>query len=344
MIFLSSDYLEGCHPAILERLKQTNDEQTVGYGQDPYCNKAASRLREIFGCPDADVHFLIGGTQTNTVVISSILHPYQGVICPQYGHINQHEAGAVEATGHKVIPLESHDGKVLPAQISVTSALQMDDEHNVMPGMVCLSEATELGTVYNLAELRDIYHTCRQLGLYLYIDGARLGYGLASSLNDMKPSDIAKYCDIFTVGGTKQGALFGEAVIIMNPALKSGFRRSMKQRGAMLAKGRLLGIQFLTLFEDGLYFSLARKAVDQAMHILDALKKHNIPQLSNSSTNQLFPVFTDRQSAELEKDFVLSAWERTDGSHTAFRLSTSWATPDSNVDAFINALDKISTD
>lgn len=342
MINLSSDYLEGCHPSILKRLAEINEEQTPGYGLDPYCEEAAGAIRKVFGCPESDVHFLVGGTQTNEIVISSVLRPYEGVICAASGHINVHETGAVEATGHKVIALPHREGKITSAQISVAMALQGDDEHTVRPGMVYISMATELGTVYSLTELKDLYITCRQAGLYLYIDGARLGYALSSPICDLQPADIARYSDVFTVGGTKQGALFGEAVVITNPDLKKNFRYMMKRGGAMLAKGRLLGVQFAELMKDGLYFTLSKKAVEQAMQIRDVLlNEKNLPVLADSSTNQLFPIFTDDQLEALEEEFILSVWERVDESHTAFRVTTSWCTPQSHVDAFISALRKL---
>lgn len=341
MIRLSCDYHEGCHPKVLERLVETNLEQTVGYGMDPYCREAAEAIRKTFGCPEAAVHFLVGGTQANTTVIASALRPYEGVLCAHTGHINTHETGAVEASGHKCLALPGRDGRITASQVSVAAALQADDEHTVRPGMVYVSQSTELGTVYNLAQLTDLYYTCRQHGLYLFVDGARLGYALAAPTGDLKPEDIAKYCDVFTVGGTKAGALFGEAVVIVNPELQPRFRYMMKQRGGMLAKGRLLGLQFSALMEDGLYFAIARKAVEQAMRIRQALLAHGVPLLVDSPTNQLFPIFSDDQAELLEDDFDLSFFERMDESHAALRVCTSWATPDEAVDAFIAAVERL---
>jgi len=338
MIKLNCDYLEGCHPAILERLAQTNMEQTTGYGVDPYCQRAAERIREAFSCPEAAVHFLVGGTQANTTVIASALRPYEGVLCASTGHINTHETGAIESTGHKCLALPHKDGRISASQVSVATALQADDEHTVKPGMVYISLSTELGTIYNLAQLKDLYHTCRQHGLYLFIDGARLGYALSSPVNDLTCADIAKYCDVFTVGGTKQGMLFGEAVVITNPELNRNFRYMIKQRGGMLAKGRLLGLQFDVMFEDGLYFTLAKKAVDQAMRVREALLAKKIPLFMDSPTNQIFPILTDDQAEQLEDEFELAVWERVDESHVALRLCTSWATPDAYIDAFIAAV------
>ncbi len=341
MINLSSDYLEGCHPSILQKLAEINDRQLPGYGQDPCCEEAAADIRRVFECPDADVHFLVGGTQANAVVISSILRPYEGVLCASTGHINVHETGAIEATGHKVLPLSEKDGRISSAQISVAVALQGDDEHTVRPGMVYISQSTELGTVYNLTELKDLSMTCRQNGIYLYVDGARLGYALASPVNELERGDLAKYADVFTVGGTKQGALFGEAVVIVNPELKRNFRYMMKRSGALLAKGRLIGVQFSALLKDDLYFTLAKRAVDQAMRIREALLAKNLPMLVDSPTNQLFPILDDEQLEALEENFIFSPWERVDEAHTAVRVCTSWCTPEEHVAALIAAIGKL---
>ncbi len=348
----ASDYLEGCHPALLKRLAETNEEQTPGYGLDPYCALAADEVRRVFACPQADVHFLVGGTQANATVLSAILRPYEGVLCAATGHINVHETGAVEATGHKVLPLEPRDGKISSAQISQAVALQGDDEHIVKPGAVYISLSTELGTVYSLSELKELHSTCRRNGLFLYVDGARLGYALCSPANDLGIADLARYADVFTVGGTKQGALFGEAVVICHPDLKRNFRYMMQRSGAMLAKGRLLGIQFAELLRplkacsgvdprDNLYFTLAEKAVAQAMRIRDALMESKIPLQVDAPTNQLFPILTDGQLKALEKDFVFSPWERIDESRTVIRICTSWCTPDSAVDALIAAIERL---
>ena len=338
MIRLSCDYHEGCHPKVLERLVETNLEQTVGYGMDPYCAEAAEAIRKAFDCPEAAVHFLVGGTQANTTVIASALRPYEGVLCAHTGHINTHETGAIESSGHKCLALPGKEGRITASQVSVATALQADDEHTVRPGMVYISLSTELGTVYNLSQLTDLYYTCRQHGLYLFIDGARLGYALAAPTGDLTAADIAKFCDVFTVGGTKVGALFGEAVVIVNPELNTRFRYMIKQRGGMLAKGRLLGVQFSALMRDGLYFEIGKKAVDQAMRIRSALLEKNIPLLVDSPTNQIFPIFSDEQAEALEDDFDLSFFERIDESHVALRVCTSWATPDAYVDQFIAAV------
>ena len=313
----------------------------MGYVLDPYCAEAADAIRLTFDCKDAAVHFLVGGTQANTTVIAAALRPWQGVLCASTGHINVHETGAIEASGHKCMALPAKDGRISAPQISVACALQADDEHTVKPGMVYISFPTEVGTLYNLAQLKDLYYTCRQLGLYLFIDGARMGYGLASPVNDVTREDIARYCDVFTVGGTKVGALFGEAVVIVNPELNKDFRYMIKQHGGMLAKGRLLGLQFAELMRDGLYFSIAQKAVDQAMRIRDTFLKKGIPFFVDAPTNQLFPILTDDQQEQLEDDFDIAVWERLDEKGAAMRVCTSWATPDSSVDAFIAAVEKL---
>ena len=337
MIRLNCDYLEGCHPAILRKLTETNLEQTVGYGMDPYCEKAAGLIRETFACPEAAVHFLVGGTQANMTVIAAALRPYEGVICAETGHINVHETGAVESTGHKCLALPHKDGRITAAQVADAVAAQGDDEHIVKPGMVYISLSTELGTLYTLEELKALYATCRSLGLYLFIDGARLGYALSAPACDIAPADLAQCCDVFTVGGTKVGALFGEAVVISHPEINRNFRYMIKQKGGMLAKGRLLGVQFAALMEDGLYFTIARKAVEQALRIREALLNKGIPFFIDSPTNQQFPIFTKEQIAALSRQFDLALWGPVDDNHDAMRVCTSWATPDEYVDAFIDA-------
>ena len=341
MIRLNNDYSEGCHPSILLRLNEMNLEQNPGYGTDTHCAEAADAVRKAFACPDADVHFLVGGTQANMTVIAAALRPYEAVLCADTGHINVHETGAVEGTGHKCIALQSRDGRISASQISVAAAMLDDNEHVAKPAMVYISMSTELGTVYNRAQLRDIYLTCQKLGLYLFIDGARLGYALAAPTGDLTAADIAEMCDVFTVGGTKMGALFGEAIVINHPALKKHFRHMMKHQGGLLAKGWLLGVQFSALMADGLYFQLGQKAVKQAMRIRTALLEKGISLHVDSPTNQLFPIFSDEQVEALEEDFALESQERVDESHVALRVCTSWATPERNVTAFIEKINKL---
>lgn len=335
------DYNEGAHPRIMERLMETNFEQTVGYGEDHYCEAARAAVRKAVGREDVDVHFLVGGTQANATVISSILRPYQGVLCATTGHINVHETGAIEHGGHKVLALEAADGLLSAALIrEAVEAHYAEDgpEHTVQPGMVYISFSSEVGTVYSLSQLREISAVCREYGLPLFIDGARMGYGLASEGCDVSLSDIAALADVFYLGGTKQGALFGEAVVIVNDALKKDFRYCIKQNGGMLAKGRLLGIQFLTLFEDGLYFLLSEHAVSQAMRIRDAFESKGFGFLVQSPSNQQFPILDNATMERLSSDFLFSFWQKVDDTHTAVRFCTSWATRPEAVDALIAAL------
>lgn len=341
MIQFQCDYNEGAHPRILERLMQTNFEQTVGYGEDHYCAMARVLVQKACGRPDADVHFLVGGTQANATVISSILRPHQGVLCVRSGHINVHETGAIEHSGHKVLALEGANG-LLSAE-SVRKAMEdhlAEDgpEHTVQPGMVYISFSTEVGTVYTLSQLQELSAVCREYGLPLFIDGARMGYGLASEGCDVTLNDIARLADVFYIGGTKQGALFGEAVVIVNESLKKDFRYFIKQNGGMLAKGRFLGIQFMTLFEDGLYFELSEHAVAQAMRIRDAFASKGYRFLVDSPTNQQFPILPDSEMERLSADFKFSVWQKIDESHTAVRFCTSWATKAEAVDALIAAI------
>ena len=341
MIQFQCDYSEGAHPRILERMMQTNFEQTVGYGEDHYCEMARVLVEKACGRPDADVHFLVGGTQANATVISSVLRPHQGVLCVRSGHINVHETGAIEHSGHKVLALEGTNG-LLSAE-SVRKAMEdhlAEDgpEHTVQPGMVYISFSTEVGTVYTLSQLQELSAVCREYGLPLFIDGARMGYGLASEGCDVTLNDIARLADVFYIGGTKQGALFGEAVVIVNESLKKDFRYFIKQNGGMLAKGRLLGIQFMTLFEDGLYFELSEHAVAQAMRIRDAFASKGYRFLVDSPTNQQFPILPNSEMDRLSADFKFSVWQKIDESHTAVRFCTSWATKAEAVDALLAAI------
>lgn len=338
MIYFNSDYTEGAHPAILERLVGTNMEQTAGYGEDIYCRRAAERIREACGAPEAAVHFLMGGTQTNVTVIASALKHYQGVITAATGHIHVHETGALEACGHKCLVLESEDGKLSAGAIaSYVQAHYADEssEHMVQPKMVYLSNPTEMGTIYRKAELEAIYRVCREYHLYLFVDGARLGYGLMCRENDLTLSDIAQNTDVFSIGGTKVGALFGEAVVITNDALGEDFRYNIKQRGGMLAKGRLLGIQFLTLFEEDLYFKIAGHAARLAEKLKDGLTEMGISFLVDSPSNQQFPILPDTVLKGLRESYVYSDQGRVDELHSAVRFCTCWATKEENVDRLL---------
>lgn len=344
MIQFQCDYNEGAHPLLIQRLCDTNMEQTVGYGEDQYCEEARALIRKACEREDVDVHLLVGGTQTNTTVISHTLRPYQGVLTAVSGHINVHETGAIEATGHKVLAIASEDGKLSASQIEEAMQAHLNEdgpEHMVQPGMVYISFPTEVGTVYNYAELEKISTICRKYSLPLFVDGARLGYGLCSPESDITLPLLAKLADVFYIGGTKVGALFGEAVVITNEALKRDFRYSIKRHGGMLAKGRLLGIQFATLFTDNLYFKIAQHAIDEAMRIKESLKSKGITFLMDSPTNQQFPIFSNAQLEVLTKEFLFSVWQRIDEEHTAVRICTSWATKNENVDKLISAIEQL---
>ena len=337
MLRFECDYAEGCHPSILAALAATNDEQTAGYGVDPHCDRARALIREACEAPGADVHFLVGGTQANTTVIASVLRPHQGVLCASTGHINCHETGAIEATGHKVLPLPSDDGKITAQQIEDAWQAHWNDathEHIVQPGMVYLSHPTENGTTYSLEELTAISEVCRRRGLPLFVDGARLGYGLAAQ-PDLTLPHLARLCDVFYIGGTKVGAFFGEAVVIPNEALKRDFRYFIKQRGGMLAKGRLLGIQYECLMENGLYFDLGRQAVELALRLRAAFEEKGIPLRYDSRTNQQYPILTKEQLARLGEKYAFSFWEQVDDDRAAVRFCTSWHTSPEQVDALI---------
>ena len=344
MIYFHNDYSEGCHAKVLEKLIATNLEQTPGYGEDHYCAEAADMIRKACGREDLAVHFLVGGTQANLTVIAAALRPHQAAVCADSGHINTHETGAVEATGHKVIALPSVAGKITAEQVRNVVEMHRASgsfEHEAQPKLVYLSTPTELGTLYNLTELEALSKTCKELGLYLFVDGARLAYGLAAADNDVTLPDLARLCDVFYIGGTKVGALFGEAVVISNPALKEDFRYLIKQRGGMLAKGRLLGVQFAALFENGLYFELGKNAVRLADQIRDTFDKLGVSYLVPGTTNQLFPILSDSFLNELAKNFMFIDMERIDENHRAVRFCTSWASTQENVDALCNELERI---
>lgn len=335
------DYGEGAHPRVMERLMETNMEQTPGYGEDRFCESAAEKIRKLCEMEDAAVHFLVGGTQTNLTVISSLLRPHQGVIAAATGHINVHETGAIEACGHKVLGVPEKEGKLTADQILQVCQEHWADsshEHIVQPGMVYLSFPTELGTLYSKKELEEISAVCRRQRLPLFIDGARLGYGLMSEKNDISIKELARLCDVFYIGGTKVGALFGEAVVITNRELTRDFRYIIKQKGGMLAKGRLLGIQFDALLENGLYFDIAKEADRLAMKLRRALEAKGYPLLVDSFTNQQFPILPDEEIARLSEKYAFSHWAKIDEDHTAVRFCTSWATREEQVDSLIGDL------
>lgn len=344
MIRFNSDYLEGAHPRILERLADTNMAQTPGYGEDMFCERARNTIRGLCDAPDADVHFLVGGTQANATVLAAALLPYQGVISADTGHIAVHETGAIEASGHKVIALQNTDGKLSAGQISECCRLHFSDEsheHMVMPAAVYISSPTEVGTLYSRGDLEALRAVCDRWNLLLYLDGARLGYGLASPENTLDLPFIARTCDVFTIGGTKQGLLFGEAVVIRRDALKKNFRYVVKQRGGMLAKGRLLGVQFEEMLKDGLYMELSRHAIELAMKLRDALRALNVPVLVDSPTNQQFPILPNVVLSMLAQKYSWATIERVDAAHTAVRFCTSWATRETDVNRLIEDLEKL---
>ncbi len=344
MIQFQCDYNEGAHPLIINRLTESNLEQTVGYGEDPYCEEARKLIKRACQNDSADVHFLVGGTQSNTTVIAHILRPYQGVLAATSGHINVHETGAIESTGHKVLAIPTSNGKLTAQQIDDAMQAHIHEdgpEHMVQPGMVYLSFPTEIGTIYSHDELKAIRTVCDRYDLPLFVDGARLGYGLCSPECDLTLPQLTQLVDVFYIGGTKVGALFGEAVVITNEALKKDFRYSIKQHGGMLAKGRLLGLQFATLFTDNLYFDIAQHAIDEAMRIKSALQAKGISFLIDSPTNQQFPIFTNAQIDTLSQHFMLSLWQRIDENHTAMRICTSWATKPENTDALIRTIENL---
>lgn len=334
MIYLKNDYSEGCHPRILDALCRTNLDATSGYGLDEYSEKAAQIIRERFSCPDADVHFLVGGTQANMTMISHGLRSYEAVIGATTGHIHVHEGGAVEKTGHKILAYYNEAGKVTPQMVEQALA-DNPDEHTVVPGMVYISNSTEIGTIYKKEELAALSACCKAHNLYLYLDGARLASALTSCENDLSPADLAKYCDAFYIGGTKNGALFGEAMVITNHHLKAHFRNSMKQQGAMLAKGRLLGIQFLELFQDDLWFQLATQANELAAKLQNGLMEKGVQLSVLSPTNQLFPIFPNSEIDRLSKKFAFELWGKVDNDHSIIRLVTSWATTQDSISAFL---------
>lgn len=331
----SCDYLEGAHPAILQRLCETNFAQTAGYGTDEYCQSAREKIRAACGAPNAEIHFLVGGTQTNATVIDALLRSYEGVIAADTGHISVHEAGAIEFGGHKVLTLPQENGKITASQIRALLDQYEDDanrDHTVMPGMVYLSQPTEYGTLYSKKELAAISALCREKRLPLYIDGARLAYALACPENDVTLRDLAALCDIFYIGGTKCGALLGEAVVIPQPGLIPHFFTIIKQHGALLAKGRLLGIQFDTLFTDGLYLRLSRHAIAMAARLKEVFARHAIPMACLSPTNQQFVILSPSQYDVLIAQVAFEIWERhADGTLTC-RFVTSWATTDADID------------
>jgi threonine aldolase len=336
-----NDYNECAHERILDEIARANREQDDSYGLDNRCANACALIRKQLGGADSDVHFLVGGTQVNLTIIAASIKPYQGVVCAESGHINVHETGAIEATGHKVLSLPTSNGKISAGQIEQYIAAHYADataEHMVQPGMVYLSQSTEVGTVYTKSELEAIFSVCRQYGMPLYVDGARLGDALAAKNADVFLQELAQYTSAFSIGGTKMGALFGEALVINDTSMKKDFRYHMKQRGGMLAKGRLLGIQFETLFADGLYEEIGRHAVSQAQRIATGVLAKGYSLFADSPTNQVFPILPRELLKTLASEFGYAFWQTFDEHNDVVRFCTSWATPPEMVDALLESI------
>ena len=337
MLHFINDYSEGAHPRVMRALLDSNLESTSGYGTDPYCESARAALRERFACPGADVHFLVGGTQTNLVAAAAFLRPWEAVIAAESGHVAVHETGAIEATGHKVFVVPGTDGKLTAEAVrrAVMEHRTGTEEHMVLPKLVYVSDSTELGTVYTRAELQSLRAVCDELGLWLYLDGARMGAALTAEGNDLMPEDFARLCDAFYFGGTKNALLFGEALVIVCDALKPYVRNVIKQRGGMLAKGRLLGVQFGAILKDDLWLDTARHANAMAQRLAAGLAALGVPFYLASPTNQIFPVFSDAVVAALRQDAAFEFWAKPDETHTAVRFVCSWATEAEQVDALL---------
>ena len=341
MIYFNCDYMEGAHPNILKRLQETNMDKTVGYGDDPYTESAKARIREACDAPDSEVMLLVGGTQTNDVVIASFLQPYQGVIAPTNGHIARHEAGAIEHSGHKVLALPGENYKLSAEQIREYCWLYYKDaskDHMVMPGMVYISQPTEYGTLYSLEELTAIRKVCDEYNMALYVDGARLAYALGSPENDVTLKDLARLTDVFYIGGTKCGAPFGEAVVVRDPKRVPHMFMIAKQHGAVLAKGRLLGIQYDELFKDDLYLKIGQHAINMAMKIKNACKEKGYVFYNDSPTNQQFVIISNEKEKEMSEWLEIEMDDTYDEDHIVMRLCTSWATKEEDVDALIERL------
>ena len=341
MIYFESDYTEGAHPKILEKLNETNMIQASGYGHDEFCESAKNKIRKTINCPNAQIQFITGGTQTNQIVIDTMLKPFEGVVSAQTGHVNSHEAGAIEYTGHKVIPIPQHEGKIDGTELNdylETFFSDGNNEHMVFPGMVYISHPTEYGTLYTKNELTKISSVCRKNNIPLFMDGARLGYGIMAKSSDLSLEDIAELCDVFYIGGTKCGALCGEAVVFTKNNMPLHFENLVKKHGALLAKGRLLGVQFDALFTDNLYLEISKNAIDTAETLKKALKEKGYRFLLDSPTNQQFVILENKFMEELKKSVKFNFWEKYDKDHTVVRFATSWSTKMENVEKLINLL------
>lgn len=336
MISFENDYIAGAHPSVLKRLLETNLENLAGYGADTYCERAKEKIKRACDCPHAEVEFMVGGTQTNAVVISTMLKDYEGVIAAQTGHISVHEAGAIEFTGHKVLELPHKEGKIDPAALRKYLEDFYGDgnyEHMTLPGMVYVSYPTEYGTLYTKAELTEISAICGAYHMSLFLDGARLGYGLMSAQSDLTLPDIARLCDVFYIGGTKVGALCGEAVVFTKKNKPVHFITSVKKRGALLAKGRLLGVQFDALFTDELYFEISKYVLSMADRLKMIFHEAGLDFYLESPTNQQFIIVQNERMHALEKEVRFSFWEKYDDDHTVIRFVTGWSTTEADLDA-----------
>ncbi len=341
MLSFENDYSQGAHEKILQRLIETNRDAQTGYGFDDYTERAKEKIRQVCGCPDAEIYFLVGGTQTNQTVIDSMLSGYEGVVAATTGHISVHEAGAIEYSGHKVLTIPGHDGKIEAKELKeYIDRFYQDDsyEHMVFPGMVYISHPTEYGTLYSKKELEDIKAVCLEYDIPLYMDGARLGYGLMSYQTDVTIQDIAAICDVFYIGGTKVGALFGEAVVFTHKNAPKHFMTRIKQHGALLAKGKILGIQFETLFTDDLYFTISRYAIDCAEELKNIFREKGYSMYLDSPTNQQFVILENSKMEELKDKVRFSIWEPYDNIHTVVRFATCWATTKEDLDALRDIL------
>ncbi|MCI2773152.1 threonine aldolase family protein [Staphylococcus petrasii] len=341
MISFENDYLEGAHEKVLQRLLDTNLIQASGYGDDQFSKKAAEQIKATIKCPEATVRFLVGGTQTNQVVINSVLESYEGVISADTGHVAVHEGGAIEFSGHKVLAIPSHEGKITPKEVNAyldTFYSDFKREHMVFPGMVYISHPIEYGTLYSKEELKNLAAVCKEHKVPLFMDGARLGYGLVSDQSDLTIEDIAKYCDIFYIGGTKIGALCGEAIVFTNNNEPKHFTTRIKQHGALLAKGRLVGVQFLELFTNNLYFDISRHAINMANKMKKGFIEKGYQVYFDSPTNQQFFVLSEDKIKELQKKVKFAVWEKYDDNHRVVRFATSWATTEENVDKLLELI------
>lgn len=339
MLFFRNDYGNGAHPAVMDALCKTNLELTVGYGMDDYCQKATNIIRDLCACPRADVHYIVGGTQANKLLIGAVLRPWEAVIAPASGHIQVHEAGAIEHNGHRIYLCPAPDGKLTPAMVDALCAQYCQDETAVAPKVVYISNTTELGTVYSLAELQALHAVCDKWNLWLYCDGARLACAMA--VTGATYADYAAYCDAFTIGGTKNGLLFGEALVIVNPALQPNFRRCMKQQGAMLAKGRLLGVQYCAALENGLYTELGNRSMLAAQQLSAGLKALQIPMLIDSPSNQLFPILPHSVVEALSQQVSFEHWSKVGEDLDCIRFVTAWHTTEEEVSALLDLLKQL---